>query len=156
MKAKNKAKEYLLQVRKLDAIIRNKKMEIAQWKDIATGTTSNSEGERVQSSSDPHKMENAVVTYADIEKEMVEELVSFVKKKNEIIATIQQLNTTEYDVIHKMYIGVLEEDQHGFSYVKYLTLDEIAELYEKSYSWATSIHGRALKNVQMIIDKKDK
>ncbi len=131
-------------------------MEIAQWKDIATGTTSNSEGERVQSSSDPHKMENAVVTYADIEKEMVEELVSFVKKKNEIIATIQQLNTTEYDVIHKMYIGVLEEDQHGFSYVKYLTLDEIAELYEKSYSWATSIHGRALKNVQMIIDKKDK
>ena len=138
----------------MDAIIRNKKMEIAQWKDIATGTTSNSEGERVQSSSDPHKMENAVVTYADIEKEMVEELVSFVKKKNEIIATIQQLKTTEYDVIHKMYIGVLEEDQHGFSYVKYLTLDEIAELYEKSYSWATSIHGRALKNVQMIIDKK--
>ena len=137
-----KAKDYLDQVEKLDTIIQNKLIERAQWKEIATGVTARSDGERVQSSGRPSKMADAVDRCVDIEAEIDALIDKLVDVKREITATIEQLNANEYDVLHKRYI------QH-LSYV------EIADAKCRDYNWVTTVHGRALKNVQAILDERE-
>lgn len=137
-----KAKDYLKQIEKLDTLIQNKLAEKARWKDIALGITTNTEGERVQSSGSQQKMADAINRCIDIEREIDSFVDSMVDLKKEIIQTIEELNPTEYDVLHKRYI-------------QNMTFDEIAETKRKSKSWATTVHGRALQSVQRILDDRE-
>lgn len=137
------AKKFLNQLKKLDKIIENKLAEKAQWFAIATGTTAQMDSDRVQSSGSQQKMAGAVEKYIDIEREIDARIDTLVDKKQAVIEVIEQLSTTEYDLLHKMY-------------VQYYTLYEIADKYGKTYSWATTVHGRALKNVQKILDDKER
>lgn len=149
-----KAKEFLLKVRKLNNIIENKMMEKAQWKSIAIGITPTYGGERVQSSGSKSKMADAVGRYLDMEREIDAYIDKMVDAKNDVIAVIEQLkNPTEYDLLHKVYIGVVDKTDSGKP-IKYLTLDEVADLYDKSHSWSTTVHGRALQHVQEILDER--
>lgn len=135
------AKEFLRQIRKLDKLIENKLIEIQRWKDIANNTTANLSGERVQSSGNPHKIADAIGRYIDLEREINQDIDNLVDTKKEVISVIEQLDVTEYDVLHKIY-------------VQYLTLDDVADAYDMSYSWVTTIHGRALKHVQNILNRR--
>lgn len=150
-----KAQEYLLQVEKLNVLINNKMVEKAQWKDIALGVTSGGQSvvievkgkkelhnmEKVQSSGSQSKLADAIARCIDIENEidrLVDELIDL---KQEIIRTIELLNATEYDVLHKRYI-------------QGMTFDEIGAVKKKSKSWATTVHGRALQSLQRILDAR--
>lgn len=62
-------------------------------------------------------------------------------KRQEIIETIEGLPEAEYDVLHKVY-------------VQGETLYEVAADRDISYSLATTIHGRALKRLDIIINEK--
>ena len=132
-----RAQKYLERIRKIDALIENKKVELAQWEDIALSVTAMWGGERVVSSSDNQKMANAATCHADL----AAELTALAVEKQEIIRTIEQLGATEYDLLHKVY-------------VQYMELEAVAESKGKSVSWARSIHGSALKNVQRILDRR--
>lgn len=136
-----RAKDFLRQVYKLDRMVENKLAEKRQWQEIAAGATPQTTGERVQSSGNPQRMADAISRYIDIEQEIDECIDRLVDTKREVIGVIEQLNATEYDVLHKMYI-------QGYS------LREVADMKGRSYSWMTSTHGRALQNVQRIIDKR--
>ena len=138
--SKLSAKEYLMQIEKLDTIIKNKLIELSQWKDIALGVTARSDGERVQASGRPSKMADAMDRFVDIEKDINGLVDRFVDLKREVTKTIEQLPTTEYDVMHKRYI-------------QYMTFDEIAAAKDRSKSSVTTIHGRALVNLQRILDQ---
>ena len=136
------AKEYLKQVEKLDNLIKNKLIEQRQWRDIAVGITANIDGERVQSSGAKSKMADAVIKCVDMEAEIDRLVDDLVALKQEVIHTIEQLDSpTEYNVLHMRYI-------------QFVGLQEIADHYGKEYSWATTTHGRALKGVQSILAKK--
>lgn len=135
------AKQFLRQLKKLDKMIENKLAEKARWKAIATGTTAQMGGEKVQSSGSQQKMADAVCRYVDIEKEIDEQIDNLIDTRQDVISVIEKLNTTEYDILHKMY-------------VQYMSLYDVADIYNKSYSWATTVHGRALKNVQAILDQR--
>lgn len=137
-----KSKDYLKQIEKLDTLIQNKLAEKGRWKDIALGITTSTEGERVQSSGSQQKMADAINRCIDIEREIDSFVDGMVDLKKEIIQTIEQLNPTEYDVLHKRYI-------------QNMTFDEIAEAKRKSKSWATTVHGRALQSVQRILDDRE-
>ena len=137
----SKEKRFLNQIKKLDKLIENKLAEKEQWKLIASGTTIQLK-ERVQSSSKQQKMADAVVRYVDIESEINACIDSLVSKKRDVISVIEQLDVTEYDILHKVY-------------VQYLSLYDVAEIYDKSYSWVTSVHGNALKNVREILDARE-
>lgn len=134
-----KAKDYLQKVSKLDKMINNKMVEIAQWKAIAQGTTGHSDGERVQASGSQQKMADAVCRYVEIEKQLDKCIDKLIDTKQDVIRTIEQLPENEYDLLHKIYI-------QGKS------MDDVADAYGKTYSWATTVHGRALKRVQNILD----
>jgi hypothetical protein len=145
------AQAFLKQLKKLDKMIENKMIEKQQWMSIAMGTTSGGQSvringvlhnmEKVQSSGSQQKMADAVVKYVEIEREIDRCIDNLVDAKYEVISVIERLNIIEYDLLHKMY-------------VQHFTLYEIAEQYGKTYTWATTVHGRALKSVQMILDER--
>lgn len=135
------AKDFLRQIKKLDKMIENKLAEVQQWKEIATNISANFTGERVQSSGNPQKISDAIGRYIDLEREINQDIDKLVNAKKDVISVIEQLNATEYDVLHKVY-------------VQYLTFDEIAFACKHSRSWVTTIHGRGLKHVQGILDMR--
>lgn len=131
------AKEYLKRIRKIDNLIKNKFAEKTLWQGVALGTTTTAESEAVQSSGSKQIMADAVVRYTDIEKE-INELEA---ERQSIIKTIEALPVAEYDLLHKHY-------------VQGMPFKVIAIFNSKTYSWATTKHGRALKSVQEILDKR--
>jgi hypothetical protein len=133
---------FLKQVEKLDTLIKNKLIEKAQWRDIALGITANMEGERVQSSGRPSKMADAIDKCVDMEAEIDNLIDRLVDTKRDVISVIEQLNATEYDLMHKRYI-------------QYISFDDIAERKGRDYNWVTTVHGRAKKNVQTILDERN-
>lgn len=133
------AKEFLGRIKKLDRMIENKGIERQQWLAIALGTTGQLGGERVQSSGNQQKMADAVNHYVDIERELDECIDKLVDARREVISVIEQLDATEYDLLHKIY-------------VQYYTLTAAADVYDRTYGWAAHIHKRALKKVQTILD----
>jgi uncharacterized Ntn-hydrolase superfamily protein len=143
VRKKSEAQVYLEQVEKLDVRIKNKLIEQTQWKDIALGITANMDGERVQSTGAKTKMADAVERCVDMEAEIDSLVDKLVDTKKEVIQTIERLySPTEYNVLHMRYI-------------QYKSLQEIADHYGKDYGWSTTTHGRALKNVQAILDERD-
>ncbi len=140
MRKKNKAQEYLEQVDKLNAMIENKMAESSQWRGIALGVTGCSEGERVQASGSQQKMADAIDRVVDLQAEINGLIDRLIDLKQRIIRTIELLNATEYDVLHKRYI-------------QGMTFDEIGAAKGKSKSWATTVHGRALHNLNLILDE---
>lgn len=136
------SREYLERIKKIDLLIVNKLAEKARWFEIATNNTSNmSGGERVQSSSDPHKREDAWCAYAQAGEEYDAIVIACKRERDEIIHTIEKLPPMEYDLLHNVY-------------VQYKSLKEYAVDKGKAYSWATTIHGIALKHLQGILDAR--
>lgn len=135
------AKEFLRQIKKLDTMIENKLIEVKQLKDLACNISPNLSGERVQSTPNPQRIADAIGKYIDLENEINRNIDELVDAKREVLGVIEQLSATEYDILHKIY-------------VQNLTLYDVADAYDKTYSWVTTIHGRALKNVQRILDKR--
>ena len=130
------AREYLEQIEKNEKIIANKQIEKKYWLEIATGTTAKVGGERVQTSGDGHNMEKQIVEVVLIDEE-IERLKGEIA---EIISTLERLKATEYDFLHKIY-------------VQHLSLKEVHTASGKSYSWATTTHSLALKNLQRILNE---
>lgn len=137
-----RAKDFLRQIQKLDAMIKNKIIEAEQWKAIASGKTAQMGGERVQSSSSQQKMADAIARYVDMEDEINRCIDRLIDAKKEVIGVIEQLEAVEYDLLHMVY-------------VQNLTLYDAADRFDKSYSWVTTIHGKALKEVQEILDERE-
>lgn len=139
MKKKSEAQIFLEQPEKLDIQIRNKLIEKKQWHDIARGITANMDGERVQSSGAKSKMADAINKCVDMEAEIDSLIDELIDTKKNVIQTIERLDSpTEYNILHMRYI-------------QYLSLQEIADHYDREYGWATTTHGRALKSVQDIL-----
>lgn len=133
------AEEYLDQYKKLDTIISNEEEEYRRLVASASGLGDFSVSERVQSSRDLHKLQNAIAKYMDLEKK-IERLKA---KRQSIIDTIERLPFVEYKVLYILYVKAGD-----------FTLKDIAWEFHKSYDWAKWKKRKALKMVQQIIDKE--
>ena len=136
------AKEYLQQLEKREAIIVNKIDEMQHWMNIAQGITVQMGNERVQATGNKQRMESAVVEYVSLEQEYKEYIADQKAEYNEIIETMQQLDIDDYIFLHEVY-------------VKKKSLSEVADSFQKSYTWATTQHGKALANLQKILDARE-
>ena len=87
-------------------------------------------------------MADAVCRYLNMEAEINADIDRLVDIKQDIIKTIEQLPVKEYDLLHKIYVQGME-------------MYEAAVEMDKSYRWATSVHGRALANVQKLLDERE-
>lgn len=142
MKKKSEVQIFLERVEKIETIIENKLIEQRQWRELAENITANIEGERVQSSSTiTSKMANAVLNCAVLEDEIAEAVDKLIAEKQKVTQTIEKLySPTEYKILHMRYI------QH-------ISLADIADRLDKEYTWVTTTHGRALKNVGKMLEK---
>lgn len=136
------ARELLERIEKIDTMIENKNIEKILFKDSISCTASSFGGEKVQSSRNIHKMEDSIVKYLDFELDIDSSIAQLREERKEIISLIEQLPTAYYDVLHKLY-------------VQRLSFKEIAFKCKKSESWATTVHGRALKALQKILDERE-
>ena len=141
VKQKSEAQIFLEQPEKLDAIIENKLIEKKQWHDLALGITANMGGERVQASGTKSRMADAVERCIDIEAEIDAAVDKLIAVRQSVVETIERLDSPmEYRLLHDRYI-------------KYMSLTEIADKYDKEYTWVTTVHGRALRNVEKLLQK---
>ena len=137
-----KASTFLEQVETIDTLIRNKLIERQQWEDLAHSITAQMGGERVQSSGSQSKMADAVIRCISEEEEIDRQIARLAEKKRDVVSVIEQLKVVQYDVLHMKYIQKM-------SYY------DIADAKGHDYNWATTVHGRALKNVQNILDARN-
>lgn len=147
----SEAKEYLERIGKLDDLIINKQWELAQMRAVAEGMAAQGQDitikgekqamDKVQSAGNPHRMENAICSMVDVEKRVAQDIACWQAEKQEIISTIQPLPKTEYNLLHDVY-------------VKGRTLSDVADQAGKSRSWADTLHGIALKRVQVELDRR--
>lgn len=137
-----KAKKFLAKIQQLDTIVKNKLFEKEQLEALATSVTQRLTADKVQTSGNPDKMTDVIHKIIKIEGEINDAIDRFIDYKQEAVGVIEQLNPTEYDLLHMVYI-------------QYLSLDEVAIKKNKTYTWVTTVHGRALKNVQTIIDERE-
>lgn len=141
MRQKSEAQIILEQVEKLDCIIQNKLIEKGQWRDMALGITASMDGERVQSSGSQSRMADAVIKLVDMEAEIDRLVDQLIDKKKEVIGIIEQLQSPmEYKLLHMRYI-------------QYIPLKAISDLWDMEYTNVTTMHGRALRNVQAIVER---
>lgn len=145
------AKEYLERVQALDELIANKRWELKQLRHSAEGMTSYAESveingelhvmEKVQSSGSLQPMADAVCNYLELARKMDADILEWQKEKQGIISTIESLPQKEYMILYKVYVRGME-------------IKAVAKEHCMSYSWAKGIHGKGIKKVQRILDKR--
>ena len=138
-----KAQEFLRQYGKQQTIIASCWEEVERWKGVAHSVTGCTEGERVQSSGSKQKMADAVISYSDIQADIEQRIAEAREIQNKIVRKISQLEESEYYVLHSIYILGKQ-------------FKEVAAIKNKSISWATSLHGTALANLQTMLDAENK
>lgn len=141
MEKKNKAQAFLSRVEMIDTLVENKLIEHRQWKDLARSITANMDGERVKSgSASTSKMEDAVVRCIMVEEEIASAVEMLIAEKKRVLQVIERLySPTEYRLLHMRYI-------------QYISLADIADRLGREYTWVTTVHGRAVKHVQEILE----
>lgn len=143
------AKEYLSQIEKLDSLIANKKWELKQLQYNAEGLSGGGKdalinGElhemtKVQSSSNQHRMENAVCSLVDVGKTIAQDIARWEAEKQQIIKNIERLPTKYYDLLFDWY-------------VKRESREQIAVKMGYTYRNICYLHGRALQKFQKVLD----
>lgn len=133
--------EMLKQLKKIETLIKNKRVECLQWRGLAQSVTASVGGERVQSTSNPQKMADAIHRCIELEQETQREIDRLITKKQKVISLIELLPEPEYDVLHK-------------TYVQYMQDKEIAYIRKKSRSWVNTIHDRAIEMLDEILKKE--
>ena len=135
-----RAREYLAQLESIETKIQSIQFDIQQLKELATSVTPAYEGNRVQSSGSLQRTASVIERWVDKEQEMNEQIDRLVDKRFEISSVIMRLKRPkESGVLHMVYI-----QKKSFK--------EVAQHYDKSVSWATSVHGRALQSLQKELD----
>lgn len=135
-----KARDYLEQLEVIEERIQSIQFDIMQLKERALFVTPTYSGDHVQSSGDLQRTASVIDRWVDKEQDMNAEIDRLIDKRLEISGMIRRLKEPNE-------IGVLQK-----LYIERKSYEEIAEVYNRSVSWAKSIHGWALLNLQKELD----
>lgn len=103
--------------------------------------------ERVQSSRNLQQIPEAIVGYIDVERDMIalnRRIEALKQKREDIIKTIEQLPTIEYEIIYNFFV---KENPS--------TRKELAYQYGMSLDWVKKHKSRGLILVQRILDGEE-
>lgn len=122
----------------IDEMINNKLQEVEEWRSKCEYSGTSYGTERVQSSPASPKVESALDMYISVKQEKMKEIAGLEEEKKAIISDIEKLPPSEYSVIYKRYV------QNKSFY-------QISSELDKSYSWCTWTHGKALEYLQRLM-----
>lgn len=145
-----RAQQYACRLRMINHMLEDIEEQRKEWMTVATKISAQMGGERVQSSGSHQKMADAVCNGVDLERKLIGDASKLAMEKYRILSDFRKLNTQQYNLMMKVYAG---ERKNG-EWV-YMSLKEYANLHHHSYTWATNIHGAAMKKLQEILDKKE-
>lgn len=129
-------KDYLNQVGRLNRMINNKLVEIAQLKELACSISAIQTGERVQTTPNYDKIGTAYAKIDEMERKLDKLIDTYVDKKNHIIGQID---------------GVEDEMLYNILFARYIerkTFEKIATELEYSWRQIIRLHGKALKQFE--------
>ena len=98
--------------------------------------------ERVQTSGSGQKLAHIIDDCIIKESELEEDIRRLTSVTKEIESVIERLELMEYNVIYERYVNFNDDFQ------------QIADKLGVSYSWATSLHGRALRHIGQILEEE--
>lgn len=129
-------KDYLNQIGRLNRMINNKLVEIAQLKELACSISAIQTGERVQTTPNYDKIGTAYAKIDEMERKLDKLIDTYVDKKNHIIGQID---------------GVEDEMLYNILFARYIerkTFEKIATKLEYSWRQIIRLHGKALKQFE--------
>ena len=130
-----------MQIKRLNFIIKNKQDELERLK-CMTVSGSKYDKEYIQSSSDPHRVENLLLKIIEFRKDIESDISRLIDLKKEVISLIDRLdNADEIDVLYKRYIYF-----HSWEQIAVDKNISIRHIYR--------IHGQALASVSKILNVK--
>ncbi len=134
------AKEYLNQVRTLETKMKILKEEIDTLRELVVSTGAVQQEERVMSSGAQDRMAETICKINEKEEEWNELMREFALTRAEVIISIQKLNNSDYEqILYKRYCQSKK-------------WEEIALELNYSYQWVCKLHGRALLEIEKIIN----
>ncbi len=134
------AKEYLNQVRNLESKMKMLKEEIDTLREMVVSTGAVQQQERVMSSGAQDRMAATICKINEKEEEWNQLMREFALTRAEVIISIQRLNNSDYEqILYKRYC-------QGKKW------EEIALELNYSYQWVCKLHGRALLEIEKIIN----
>ena len=122
----------------IDEMISNKLQEVEEWRSKCEYSGTSYGTERVQSSPASPKVESTLDMYISVKQEKMREIAELEAEKKAIISDIEKLPPSEYSVIYKRYV-----QQKSFY--------QISSELDKSYSWCTWTHSKALEYLQRLM-----
>jgi len=125
------AKQYLQELKRLDTCIHQKQQEKQSLYDSTVGAV-RTDKERVQASTSADALPNLIARIETIEQEIDRQLDDYIQLKHRMINQIHGLDNEAYiSMLHKRY-------------VEFKRLEEIAVEMNYTYSYARTLHGKAL------------
>ena len=134
------AKEYLQQVRRLDAQIDQRIEQLEDLRDKAVGFSQPLSPDKVQTSSSGDKTAQIVERCVDLEAHIKDMTIALMDLKGKIIDQIHELD--DYRYIELLYLR----------YIRYMRLEDISCTMKKrngepySFDHIATLHGEALKS----------
>lgn len=136
-----RAKQYLQQYRKCKLRLKRLQEQIDELKDLVDGLSAPQvDGDRVQSSHEPDRMGEVIARKSDLEEELMIEIGNTLDLLNEIEATISAVSNVEYQLLLQK------------RYIRLETWEVIAEDMHYTSRWLFTMHGRALIEVEKLIN----
>lgn len=134
------AKEYLNQVRNLESKMKILKEEIDTLREMVVSTGAIQQGERVLSSGTQDKMAETICKINEKECEWKDLMREFALARANVIINIQKLNNPEYEqILYKRYCQSKK-------------WEEIALEMNYTYQWVCKLHGRALLELDKVLN----
>lgn len=132
--------KWLSKIKKLDQLIDAKLAERTRLRAIATDISPKPmDGMPFENTGmPPQKMENAIIKLIELEREIDRIIMEYMDYKQYVISVLEQLPDKEYGVLHRYYI-------------RYMTLEQIAESmgYSRQQIWRIKKNG--LKILQNLV-----
>ena len=145
--------EYLNQVKRLDSLIENKREEERELWALATSMSQASDG-MPHGTSDPDKMTNIIQKIITARESTNAAIDRYGDAKQDVINHIEMLPIRQYDVLHWLYIKKRDKIAKGQGW--YYTWSEIAEKMGCTEQNISKLRGKALRNLQKILDSEEK
>lgn len=134
------AEKWLNQMRKLDELINAKIAERERLNDLATDISPKMPDGMPHSNTGvvSQKMQNAVIEIVMLSNELNKLIDQYVDQKEQIVKMLEELPDKEYGVLHRYYI-------------RYMTIDEIADDMGYCSRQILRIKKNGLKNLEVVL-----
>ena len=134
------AKEYMEQARYLDMQINSKIEQVRSLNELATRVTTVYSDMPHSPNRNTSRMEETIAKIIDLESEIDRDMDALVDLKREIMRVVNSIESAEYRTILEM------------RYLQFKKWEQIALQMSTDLRWVYRMHGRALNEVQKIIN----